>query len=114
MRTNFIGALGAAALVSGAAILSSSAGAALAAEAQYVKRPAVACYSRAVMQRVGRDDAVAPALLGDRLDEGACRWLPPGALVLVEDDDILAGLTKVRIAGDVAALWTRSDALTDD
>lgn len=108
MRTIFIGALGVAALLSGAAH---------AAEAQFVKRPTVACYSRAVMERVGRlhDDASADAraMLEDRLDDGSCRWLPPGALVLVEDDDILAGLTKVRVRGDVGALWAPSDALTD-
>ena len=92
---------------------------AFAMEAMRVRAPTVGCYDRGLMERATglRDDsrrADFDALLSTALDDGECRRLPAGLVVIVEDSDILAGLTKVRAQGEPQAVWVRHHALSDE
>ena len=114
MRMTIIGAIAFAAL--GAAAVQSPA---LAAEARTVRAPTVGCFDRAIMRQAHelRDDDrgfEASAMIQGALAAGFCRRVAPGMLVRVDDDDILAGLSKVRAGNGAAPIWVRTDALSDD
>jgi hypothetical protein len=90
-----------------------------AANAHFVRTPTVGCYDRVLVERAtdlreenrGYDF---DGLLRAALDAGQCRQLRPGLLVVIEDSDIVAGLSKVRAQGEPAALWVRYRALAED
>lgn len=92
---------------------------AMAAEAHFVKQPAIGCYDRGLLTRTRdmREDGRtydAQTLMQTALASGQCRTIRPGTLVIVEDGDILAGLTKVRAQGEPSAVWVRDDALSSN
>lgn len=92
---------------------------ALAFEAHIVKMPTVGCFDRHVLQSANdlRDDdrpAERSALINDAMASGTCMALRPGLVVMVEDSDIVAGLTKVRAQGEPQPIWIRHGALSDE
>jgi hypothetical protein len=94
-------------------------GAAVAAEARFVRAPTIGCFDRGLMSRTRdmREDGhgyEARALVQAALARGECRTIAPGLLVLIEDGDILADLTKVRAQGEASAVWVRSGALSEN
>jgi hypothetical protein len=94
-------------------------GAAVAAEARFVRAPTIGCYDRGLLSRTRdmREDGhayEARALMQTALASGECRTVRPGVLVLIEDSDILADLTKVRAQGEPSAVWVRSGALSEN
>ena len=96
-----------------------AAGAAFAADARFVKMPTVGCYDRAIVERAtdlreedrGYDF---DALLRTAIENGDCERLRPGLMVVIEDSDIVAGLSKVRAQGEPRAVWVRYRALAED
>lgn len=89
---------------------------AVAAYDDIIRRPTTGCTDRAAMVRVRdlrlqRDPAAADALLADGLNSGSCRPFEPGEPVVVEDGDILAGLSKVHTLGDPTPFWVPFRAL---
>lgn len=88
-------------------------------EAYIVKTPTIGCVDRTMIERVRslRDDGGAPAadvLAQSALDTGQCRSIPAGLSVVEEDNDIVAGLTKVRPPGAAVALWVRYATLSEE
>lgn len=88
-------------------------------QAYRVKAPTIGCIDRSLIQHMRnlREDngpLAADAIAQDALDSGECTPLPAGMLVEEEDNDIVAGLTKVRAPGVPAAVWVRYAALSDD
>ena len=85
--------------LSGAA-LAMVAAPAFARDARFIRSPAIGCTDRALVERAGdlREDGRGydyQSLIRVALDTGECRRLSPGLLVVVEDSDILGGLTKL-------------------
>ncbi|MCC0003166.1 MAG: hypothetical protein H6871_09440 [Methylobacteriaceae bacterium] len=84
-----------------------------------VKVPTIGCVDRTMIERVRtlRDDGGAPAadvLAQSALDTGRCQSIPAGLSVVEEDNDIVAGLTKVRPPGAAVALWVRYATLSEE
>lgn len=91
---------------------------AVARQAYRVKAPTIGCIDRHLVQRLRNlreDDGMlaADAMAQDALDSGECMPLPAGMLVEEEDNDIVAGLTKVSAPG-LPAVWVRYATLSDD
>lgn len=92
--------------------------AATAADDGIIKRPATGCMSKAAMVRAHelreqRDPAAVQLLLSEGLRSGDCRPFAPGEPVIVEDNDILAGISKVHTPGDPQAFWVPDRAVDD-
>lgn len=88
-------------------------------QAYRIKSPTIGCVDRQLVQRLRnlREDngmPAADAIAQDALDSGECTPLPAGMLVEEEDNDIVAGLTKVRAPGLPGAVWVRYATLSDD
>ena len=84
-----------------------------------VKTPTIGCIDRTMIERVRslRRDGGAPAadvLAQSALETGQCRAIPAGLSVFEEDNDIVAGLTKIRAPGEPVSLWVRYAALSED
>lgn len=101
------------------AFLSLDAPPAQAREAYRIKMPTIGCLDRALVQRLRnlREDnglLAADSIAQGALDSGECTPLPAGMLVVEEDSDIVAGLTKVRAPGVPAPVWVRYATLSDE
>lgn len=88
-------------------------------EAYRIKMPTIGCLDRDLVQRLRnlREDnglLAADSIAQGALESGECTPLPAGMLVLEEDSDIVAGLTKVRAPGVPAPVWVRYATLSDD
>lgn len=92
--------------------------AAMAADDGIIKRPVTGCISKGAMVRAHelreqRDPAAVQLLLSEGLRSGDCRPFAPGEPVIVEDNDILAGISKVHTPGDPQAFWVPDRAIDD-
>lgn len=90
--------------------------AAFAADQGVVWHPTAGCFSKGPMVRAHdlreQGDPRAAQLLIDRgLATGACRPFAAGEPVVIEDGDILAGLSKVHTLGDPEAVWVPEKAI---
>ena len=88
-------------------------------QAYRVKAPTIGCVDRHLVQHMRnlREDngmLAADAMAQDALDSGECTPLPAGMLVEEEDNDIVAGLTKVGAPGVPGAVLLRYTPLSDD
>lgn len=88
-------------------------------QAYRIKHATIGCADRDLIQRLRslRQDDGAPAadtMAQEALDAGECMPLPAGMLVEEEDNDIVAGMTKVRAPGLSGAVWVRYATLSDD
>ena len=88
-------------------------------QAYRIKSPTIGCADRDLVQRLRslRQDHGVPAadaMAQEALDSGECMPLPAGMIVIEEDSDIVAGMTKVRAPGVPGALWVRYATLSDD
>ena len=88
-------------------------------QAYRIKSPTIGCIDRDLVQRLRnlRQDnglLAADSMAQDALDSGECTPLPAGMLVVEEDSDIVAGLTRIRAPGVPMAVWVRYAALSDD
>ena len=100
------------------AILTGASGA-MAFEARFVKTPSLGCYDKSIVERAtdlreedrGYDF---DNLLRTAVETGECRQLRPGLMVVIEDSDIVAGISKVRAQGEPRAVWVRYRALAED
>ena len=91
-------------------------GIAMAADQGVVWHPTAGCTSKGPMVRAHdlreQGDPRAAQLLIDRgLAAGSCRAFAAGEPVVIEDGDILAGLSKVHTLGDPDAVWVPERAI---
>ena len=89
---------------------------ALAADNGVVRRPTTGCIDKGPMARAHvlneqEDPAAAQVLLARGLRSGACRPFALGEPVIVEDNDILAGLVRVHTVGDPTPFWVLEKAV---
>ena len=106
MRSIFLSALLGAGLVATAQ----------AADNAVIRRPTTGCIDKSPMARANvldeQDDPVAAqVLLARGLRSGFCRPFAPGEAVIVEDGDILAGLSRVHTLGDPTPFWVPEKAV---
>ncbi len=81
-----------------------------------IQRRTTGCIDKSPMARANvldeQDDPIAARVLVTRgLQSGMCRPFAPGEAVIVEDGDILAGLSRVHTLGDPTAFWVPEKAV---
>ena len=91
---------------------------AAAADGGVVVHPVTGCVSKGAMVRAHElreqeDPAAVRLLLAQGLRNGDCRLFAPGEPVIIEDGDILAGISKVHTLGDPQAFWVPERAIRD-
>ena len=87
-----------------------------AADNAVIRRPTTGCIDKSPMARANvldeQDDPVAAQVVVDRgLRSGLCRPFAAGEAVIVEDGDILAGLSRVHALGDPTSFWVPEKAV---